>query len=70
MAGRAKQPQRYSLDDLLTVTQVAEKLGVSIKTIYDWTHKRRIPYTKLGRRVYFSRTAIEDKLTENRKEPL
>jgi excisionase family DNA binding protein len=39
----------------LSVTEAAEFLVVSKATIYDWVHRRRIPYRKHGSRVVFSK---------------
>ena len=43
----------YSLDRLVTIPQLSERLGVSVATIRDWIHRQFIPYVKLGRRIYF-----------------
>jgi excisionase family DNA binding protein len=44
---------------LMTLAQVAELLNVKPKTIYDWTHRRRIPCVKLGRLLRFDQDEIE-----------
>ena len=38
----------------------AEKLGIKPATVYDWTHRRKIPYVKLGGKLKF----IEDQIDE------
>jgi excisionase family DNA binding protein len=52
------------MDRLLTPEQVAEKLGVKLCTIYQWTHEGYIPYVKLGRLVRFDLKAIEKWIAE------
>lgn len=38
---------------LLDVTQLASVLNISPKTLYDWVHKEKIPYVKLGHLIRF-----------------
>lgn len=47
------------LENLMTVTDLAEHLQVSEKTIYDWVHKREIPFKKAGRLLRFRPSEIE-----------
>jgi excisionase family DNA binding protein len=44
---------------LIDITQLSEMLNVKKKTIYDWVHKRKIPYIKLGGLIRFDPTEIE-----------
>lgn len=39
-----------TVHQLMSVPQLAEWLQVSPKTIYQWVHKRQIPFRKLGHR--------------------
>ena len=47
--------------DLLTMKQVASKLGVSLKTIYRWIDSGELPVCQVGKRTYriFERDFIE-----------
>lgn len=56
---------RFRLDDLLTVEEVAAKLKVSLKTVRSWVYLRKIPFTKIQRRVYFSVGVVEELLRRN-----
>ena len=38
---------------LLSIGQVSQQLGVSVKTLYGWVCLRQIPYVKMGRLVKF-----------------
>jgi excisionase family DNA binding protein len=38
--------------DLLTMEQVAKKLGVSLKTIYRWVDNGELPVNYVGKRTY------------------
>jgi excisionase family DNA binding protein len=62
--------RRVSLDDLLTIEQVAEKLHVSLRTVREWRYRRRIPFTRVGRRLYVLSGAVEVLLAQNVIEPL
>jgi len=44
---------------LLTVQDLADQLSVTESTIYSWTHKRLIPFVKLGTRVRFRQDKID-----------
>ena len=54
-----------ALDQLLTVDALAIKLHVSSKTVRSWMYLRKIPFTKIGRRVYFSSDVIDQLLARN-----
>jgi excisionase family DNA binding protein len=43
---------------MLTKKQVAEKLGVSVRTIEKWMHEKSIPYSKLNGIVRFDEEKI------------
>ncbi len=38
--------------DLLTMEQVAQRLGVSLKTVYRWIESGELPVSQLGERTY------------------
>lgn len=39
---------RVESDPLMGITQLAQRLGVQVKTIYGWVHMRQIPFVKVG----------------------
>jgi len=47
--------------DLLTMEQVAKKLGVSLKTVYRWIDAGQLPVSLIGERTYriFERDLIK-----------
>jgi excisionase family DNA binding protein len=47
--------------DLLTMEQVAKRLGVSLKTVYRWIESGELPVSLLGERTYriFERDLIK-----------
>ncbi len=50
---------RLTMENLLTPQEIADVLGVSKSTIYQWTHQEYIPHVKLGRFVRFRQSVIE-----------
>lgn len=38
---------------LLNINEVSEYLGISIRTLYQWTSQRRIPHFKQGNMIRF-----------------
>ena len=44
---------------LLSIGQLSQQLGVSVKTLYGWVCLRQIPYVKMGRLVKFDALDIE-----------
>lgn len=51
----------------LTIDEACTELGISRKTMYDYTHRRVIPYFKpTKKRIYFKREDIVSFMTRNR----
>ena len=55
----------YSINGLLTVEELAAKARVSVSTVRSWRYKRRISFTRLGRRLYVAVGAVERLLAAN-----
>lgn len=53
---------------LLTITQVADALGVEVRHVRRLVHERRIPYIKWGHLLRFDPCDIKDWLDRNRRE--
>ena len=49
-----------SMEKLLSIGELSEKLGIPIATLYTWTCKKKIPYVKLGRLVRFKESEITE----------
>ena len=54
----------------LTVTEAADYLCVSAKTVRNWISARKIPFIKMGGRVLFSIEALDAWLASKVVEPL
>jgi excisionase family DNA binding protein len=50
---------------LLNVGEAATVLGMKESTIRSWILKRRIPFVRMGRRVFLRRTDIEQLIQES-----
>ena len=55
-------------DQLLTIKQAAEMLTLSVPTIYGLVHDAKIPVSKKGKRLYFSRQELTDWIKSGRKK--
>jgi len=55
---------------LLKAPELADKLGISIKTIRKWTCEKKIPYIKLGSSVRFREDEILKWIDSNHKEAI
>jgi excisionase family DNA binding protein len=45
---------------LLNLIGASQKLNVSPYTLYKWVSQRRIPFIKLGSRLMFSESALDE----------
>ena len=66
---RLNQPNQSSpaSEELLTVGQAAELLNLTSATVYGMVYERRIPFSKPGGRLYFSRTELMAWVKNGRK---
>lgn len=55
---------------LLTVEQVAERLGISTSTVYRLTWRRRLPFYRLPGGLRFSEADVRAFLRSRRVEPV
>lgn len=47
------------MNNLLTISQVAAKLGISEGTLYNWISQKKIDYIKVNRQVRFSEEQLQ-----------
>lgn len=47
------------MNNLLTISQVAVKLGISEGTLYNWISQKKIDYIKVNRQVRFSEEQLQ-----------
>lgn len=53
-------------DELLTREQASKLLNVSYTTLFHWNNDGILPVEKLGKRVYYSKSRIMEKLNLNK----
>ncbi|MEV6667904.1 helix-turn-helix domain-containing protein [Streptomyces nigra] len=58
------------MDQLLTVHQVAERLGTGVRFPRRLVEERRITFVKVGRHVRIPESAVDDYVTANTVEPI
>jgi excisionase family DNA binding protein len=46
-------------DQLLTIQQAAAFLHLTVQTLYSYTHRNAIPFSRRGKRLYFFRADLE-----------
>ncbi len=54
------QPRPTSVEPLLTVRQLSERLGVGRHTVYEMVKQDRIPHVRLGQHIRFVWSRVED----------
>jgi excisionase family DNA binding protein len=60
-------PEDAMGEKLLSISEAAEQLGLSIHTVRSWVQKRQIRHYKLGRRVLISPESLELILKETER---
>ena len=66
-ANKEHQPES---DQLLTVKEAAEFLHLSVPTIYGFVSKAEIPFSKKGKRLYFSKLELMEWIKQGRKKTI
>ena len=54
---------------LLSISEAAETLGISVSTLYRLTSRRRIPFCKIGSRIVFQPAQLEAWIREHSVQP-
>ncbi len=52
--------------NLLDIPETARYLRISKSTLYRWVHQKKIKYIKIGSRVIFSQSDIDEFINSNR----
>ena len=63
--GNEHQPEA---DQVLTIQKAAEKLCLSVPTLYGLVHDAKIPVSKKGKRLYFSKQELTEWIKTGRKK--
>ena len=46
--------------DYLTIKQASAFLHIAVATLYDYTHKKKIPFNKVGKKLLFSKRELSE----------
>ena len=55
-------------DQLLTISQAGELINLSVPTIYGYVSRNEIPFSKKGKRLYFSKQELIAWIKEGRRK--
>jgi excisionase family DNA binding protein len=64
------EPILPPVKDVLTVSDVSSKLGITKGGVYNLTHLRQIPYFKRGGRIYFDAKELDIWIRTDRRKTL
>jgi len=57
------------MEKLLNIEELSNLLGVEVSTLYIWTHRKAIPFIKLGKFIRFKESAIQTWLQQKTVQP-
>jgi hypothetical protein len=52
-------------ESYLTRNQVKDMLHITLPTLHNWTVEGRLPYSKIGQRVFYKLSDVEDLIDRN-----
>ncbi|MFY9309740.1 MAG: helix-turn-helix domain-containing protein [Bacteroidia bacterium] len=64
------QANQHETDHLLTIQQAAEFLKLTVPTIYGYVSRNEIPFSKKGKRLYFSKQKLMEWGKTGRKKTI
>lgn len=64
------QNDRKKEKDLINADQLIDWLGISLSTLNVWKRDNKIPYKRLGKRIFFSRSEVLEALKESNYQRL
>ena len=67
---KSTEQAQPTTDQLLTISQVAEFLSLSVPTIYGLVSRSAIPCMKKGKRLYFSKDEVSDWIKTGKKKTI
>jgi len=53
------------MNRILSITQAAEKLNLEKSTLYAWVHRKKIPYVKIGGKLGFLESQLDEFINLN-----
>ena len=65
---KSQQNPALRSDKPLTISQAAEFVNLTVPTLYGFVSKRTIPFSKVGKRLYFSEAELTSWIKSGRKQ--
>ncbi|MDN3666910.1 helix-turn-helix domain-containing protein [Algibacter miyuki] len=59
---------RIQQDELLSIDEAAKLIKLAKATLYGLVHKKAIPFSKKGKRLYFQKTELLDWIKSDKKD--
>jgi len=60
-----KQPPQKTNNDLLTFIEARKLLNISASTLHKWKRDNIIPVYRIGGRIYFKQSDVDDKINKS-----
>jgi len=57
-----------NVSDFIDIENASKYTGIAIATLYDYTHKKKIPFNKVGKKLIFSKIQLSEWINAHRKE--
>lgn len=51
-------PEKHQTEKLLTKKEMADELDISLVSLTEWMKQGRIPYMRMGKRIYFKKQEV------------
>ena len=67
---KSQQNPALPSDKPLTISQAAEFVNLTVPTLYGFVSKRTIPFSKVGKRLYFSEAELSTWIKSGRKQSI
>ena len=64
----SKEQHTEQQEQFLTIQQAAEFLCLTVPTIYSKVSRRKLPFMKQGKRLYFSKSELSEYLKAGKKK--
>lgn len=55
-------------EDFMNIKQASSFTQIAVATIYDYTHKKKIPFSKVGKKLIFSKKELTEWIKNHRKQ--
>lgn len=64
------QTTQTETDQLLTIQQAGDLIKLTVPTLYGYVRRNEIPFSKKGKRLYFSKQELTDWIKQGRRKTI